>query len=64
MVTINGVSVDAAGKTLSAYLNEAGFDAARVAVERNLEIVPSGDYAGVVLQEGDIVEIVQFVQGG
>ena len=39
MLTINGEKVDAAGKSLAAYLQEAGFDAKRVAVELNLEIV-------------------------
>ncbi|HEY1631905.1 MAG TPA: sulfur carrier protein ThiS [Rhizomicrobium sp.] len=41
-----------------------GQDPAKVAVERNLEIVPRGEYASVILGEGDRIEIVQFVGGG
>ena len=64
MLTINGESSDAVGKTIAAYLAEAGFDASRVAVERNLEIVPASEYFSTILQDGDTLEIVQFVQGG
>ena len=65
MPVINGEKVDAAvGKSLSEYLSEAGYDAGRVAVELNLEIVPPEAFAATRLAEGDSVEIVQFVQGG
>jgi thiamine biosynthesis protein ThiS len=36
----------------------------RVAVELNREIVPRGRWAETVLNEGDRLEIVQFVGGG
>lgn len=64
MLTINGEKVDAAGKSLTAYLQEAGFDAKRVAVELNLEIIPLKDFEKTILKDGDSLEIVQFVQGG
>lgn len=64
MVQVNGEQVDAAGMTLAAYLQEHGYRPERVAVERNGEIAPKGDYANLVLQDGDIVEIVHFVGGG
>jgi thiamine biosynthesis protein ThiS len=35
-----------------------------VAVERNRAIVPKSLYAQTVLQDGDALEIVQFVGGG
>ena len=41
-----------------------GLDPRKVAVERNLEIVPRSTYAGVLIADGDRVEIVQFVGGG
>jgi sulfur carrier protein len=41
-----------------------GLDPRKVAVERNLEIVPRSTYAGVRIADGDRVEIVQFVGGG
>ena len=39
-------------------------DIRKVAVERNLEIVPRSTFAATQLQEDDRVEIVQFVGGG
>ena len=41
-----------------------GLDPRKVAVERNLEIVPRSTYAAVRLTDGDRLEIVQFVGGG
>ena len=64
MVTINGARTDAAGRTVAEYLSAAGYDPARVAVERNGEIVPRSRYGGTVLAEGDCVEVVSFVGGG
>ena len=36
----------------------------RVAVERNGDIVPRATWAEVCLEEGDKLEVVQFVGGG
>ncbi|HXM00765.1 MAG TPA: sulfur carrier protein ThiS [Rhizomicrobium sp.] len=41
-----------------------GQDPAKVAVERNLEIVPRSAYAQTMVSEGDRLEIVQFIGGG
>ena len=41
-----------------------GLDSRKVAVERNLEIVPRSLYADTELSEDDRIEIVQFVGGG
>lgn len=64
MVKINGEQLDAAGKTLAAYLETTSYDPKRIAVERNGEIVPKAQYSEVTLQEGDSVEVVSFVGGG
>ena len=53
-----------AGTTLAALLAELDLDVAKVAVERNLEIVPRSTFAEVALAEGDRLEIVHFVGGG
>lgn len=45
-------------------LNELGLDPLRVAVERNLEIVPRSSLAAVQVEDGDQYEIVHFVGGG
>jgi thiazole synthase len=52
------------GSSLAALLAELDLDAAKVAVERNLEIVPRSTFAAVELAEGDRLEIVHFVGGG
>jgi thiamine biosynthesis protein ThiS len=43
---------------------ELGLEPAKVAVERNLEIVPRSTLAEVAVEEGDAYEIVTFVGGG
>lgn len=64
MVKINGAELDLAGRVLSDYLSEAGFNLSRVAVERNGEIVPKRLYRETVLADGDALEVVGFVGGG
>ena len=64
MVTINGKQEEAAGMTILAYLEEAGYSPDRVVVEKNLEIVPRGSLDSTLLEEGDSVEILRFVGGG
>jgi len=41
-----------------------GLDPRKVAVERNLEIVPRSTYAATRLSDGDRIEIVHFIGGG
>ena len=45
-------------------LTTLGLDPAKIAVERNLEIVPRSQYAEVTVGEGDRLEIVHFIGGG
>ena len=49
---------------IAGLVGALGLDARKVAVERNLEIVPRSTYARVLLADGDRLEIVQFVGGG
>ena len=64
-VQINGESRQvAAGSTIAALVAQIGLDPARVAVERNLEIVPRSTLASVQVADGDAYEIVHFVGGG
>jgi thiazole synthase len=43
---------------------ELGLEPTRVAVERNLEIVPRSTLGAVKVEDGDDYEIVTFVGGG
>ena len=63
-VTINGEKAEVAGKLLSDYLKDTGYDIRRVAVELNGEIVLKALYESTRLKDGDTVEIVSFVGGG
>ena len=52
------------GVSVVEMLNELGVDPLRVAVERNLEIVPRSSLGDVWVEDGDDYEIVHFVGGG
>jgi thiamine biosynthesis protein ThiS len=64
-LTVNG-EVRECGKelTVAGLLAELGVNPKKVAVERNLMIVPKSAYAATLLAEGDQLEIVTFVGGG
>ena len=53
-----------AGVTIAEMVNSLGLDPLRVAVERNLEIVPRSTLGEVRVEDGDDFEIVHFVGGG
>jgi thiazole synthase len=53
-----------AGTTVARLVGDIGFDPARVAVERNLAVVPRSTLAEVEVEDGDDFEIVHFVGGG
>lgn len=61
---VNGDTRDVTARTLLALVEELGLDPRKVAVERNLEIVPRSLHAGTELEDGDRIELVQFVGGG
>ncbi|MDP3800553.1 sulfur carrier protein ThiS [Brevundimonas sp.] len=61
---VNGELREVAAATILALVEELGLDARKVAVERNLEIVPRSLHGATALAEGDRIELVQFVGGG
>ncbi len=64
-IRLNGEAVDVAGPlTVSALLASLEIDPRRVAVEHNLVVVKRAQYDTTVVNEGDEVEIVNFVGGG
>lgn len=64
MVRVNGKQENIVGKTISEYLVCTGYDQKRIAVERNGQIVFRAYYETTVLEDGDTLEIVNFVGGG
>ena len=64
-ITVNGEPRHIpAPATLAELLAQIGLDTRKVAVERNLEIVPRSTYAATRLAAGDQLEIVHFIGGG
>ena len=53
-----------AGLNVAELALELGLEPAKVAVERNLELVPRSTLADVAVEDGDEFEIVTFVGGG
>ena len=54
----------AAGLSLAQLAEELGLVPEKVAVERNLEVVPRSTLRDVMVEDGDEIEIVHFVGGG
>jgi thiazole synthase len=64
-ITVNGEPRTAPpDSTVAGLLAEMGIDPARVAVERNEEVVPRRTWSEATVAEGDRLEIVAFVGGG
>jgi thiazole synthase len=64
-ITVNGEHRRvAAGLSIAQLAEELGLIPEKVAVERNLEVVPRSTLAQVMVEDGDEIEIVHFVGGG
>lgn len=64
-ITVNGESHGARfGITVADLLCELELNSGRVAIERNLEILPRPKWQETRVEAGDRYEIVQFVGGG
>ena len=64
-VKINGEAQDIPdGLTVADLLEHLAMPAGRVAVERNLNILPRAEWASTQVSANDSYEIVHFVGGG
>jgi thiazole synthase len=64
-ITVNGEHKRVtAGLTIAQLAEELGLVPAKLAVERNLEVVPRSTLNEVIVEDGDELEIVHFVGGG
>jgi len=64
-ITINGESREFRDPLpVDALLARLEIEPRKIAVERNLEIVPKSGYSTTLVTDGDRIEIVQFVGGG
>ena len=64
-ITVNGEHRRVtAGINLLQLAEELGLVPEKLAVERNLEVVPRSTLGQVMVEDGDEIEIVHFVGGG
>ena len=64
-VTINGERREIQdGLSVIDLLSHLGMPSERVAIERNLEILPRARWQATAIEPNDIFEIVHFVGGG
>ena len=64
-IQLNGESREVPeGLDVPGLLAHLGLNPARVAIERNLEILPRAQWQGTAVAAGDRFEIVHFVGGG
>ena len=65
LIVVNGEErATTPGAIVTDLLRDLGLDAGRVAIERNLEILPRPKWSETRIEAGDRYEIVQFVGGG
>ena len=63
-ITFNGELTQVSSGTVEELLSEFKLAGKKLAVELNREIVSRSSFAETQIQQGDSVEIVQFVGGG
>lgn len=65
MIKVNGKEIELEkAASVKMYLESAGYQMKRIAVELNGEILPKNEYADRILKDGDRMEVVTFVGGG
>ena len=64
-IVLNGEKINIADSlNVMGLIDLYELPASKVAVERNLEIVPKSAYVTTMLKENDKIEIVHFIGGG
>ncbi|MBF0328737.1 MAG: sulfur carrier protein ThiS [Nitrospirae bacterium] len=63
-IKVNGEAYETEQHTLSGLLEEMKVRSERVAVEVNLKVIKRADVADYRINEGDVIEVVNFVGGG
>ncbi|SHN04843.1 sulfur carrier protein ThiS [Phytopseudomonas punonensis] len=64
-IQLNGESLELPeGASVADLIERLELAGRRVAVERNLDIVPRSQYASTLLADGDSLEVVHAIGGG
>jgi sulfur carrier protein len=61
---VNGEDLETGAETVGGLMDELRIEPGRVAVEVNLKVIRKAEHRETRLNEGDRVEIVNFVGGG
>ncbi len=63
-ISVNGEVEQTEPQSLESYLFNKSLLGRRIAVERNGDIVPKSQFPDVMLENGDVLEIVHAIGGG
>jgi sulfur carrier protein len=63
-ILVNGEFEQIEPQSLESYLTDKLLLGRRIAVERNGDIVPRSQFTNVVIEDGDVLEIVHAIGGG
>lgn len=64
-ITINGIDhILDEGVSISDLLKNLNIDSRKFAIELNLVIVAAEEYQTTFIEDGDIIEVVEFIGGG
>ena len=64
-ITLNGATQNLHEElSITELVRDLQLDPRKIAIERNLCIVPANEYEETYLQEGDVLEVVEFIGGG
>jgi len=63
-ISVNGEVEQIEPQSLESYLTDKSLLGRRIAVERNGDIVPRSQFTNVVIEDGDVLEIVHAIGGG
>ena len=63
-ISVNGEVQEIEPQSLGSYLFNKSLLGRRIAVERNGDIVPKSQFSDVILEDGDVLEIVHAIGGG
>ena len=64
-ITLNGEKFTLeTGSNIVNLIDKLDLNTDKLAIERNLEIVPKSKFAMTIIEEGDKLELVHFIGGG
>ncbi|MDD9302936.1 MAG: sulfur carrier protein ThiS [Desulfobacter sp.] len=63
-IVFNGADLDTDIPDLAALVTDMGLDPSSLVIEHNFNVVKHDCWAHIPIQDGDVVELLNFVGGG